>query len=108
MRSTASLLKIGGIPHGPGSSSFPKNLIQLLLFLECVHASPKTIMRKRDQLLILNQAMERLLDQFLAIFHVAKNLTAKNEESPVDPIARFPNMFHAFHHAVLVSLDQME
>src|SRR5437870_4666746 len=108
MRSTAGLLRIGGIPHRPWCSSLAENLIQLLLFLESIHAAPKTIMRKGDQLLVLNQTVKGLLDQFLPVFHVAKNLAPKNEKSPVDPVPGFTNMVHALYDTVLIGLDQVK
>jgi len=38
----------------------------------------------RDQLLLLNQTLKRLLYEFLAVAHVLKNFLAKDEVSAVD------------------------
>src|SRR5215813_1866618 len=52
--------------------------------LRRVHRHPETVVRVREQLVLLHESAERLLDELFAFLDVVEDLTAEREEPGVD------------------------
>src|SRR5215831_13713908 len=74
---------LASLPDLPGSIALAVHVRELLVLLEGVHA-PEAVVPVSDELLLLDQAMERLLDQLLALFDVVEDLAPEDEEAAVD------------------------
>src|SRR5580700_7244912 len=71
-------------PNLPGRASTAIQALQMLLVLKRVHARPEAVMVISDQLLLQNEAIKRLVDEFLAGLHVVEYPAAENEITAVD------------------------
>src|SRR5580704_930961 len=76
-----------GLPHFPRCSATGAKTFQLLFVFESVHACPEPVIGITDQLLLSNQPLEGLDDQFFFVTHVVENLFLEDEKSSVDPDA---------------------
>jgi hypothetical protein len=80
------------IPDLPRSFALVMQFFQLLKLLYRVHTSPKTVVRVANQLLLCDEALERLMNQFFAFVHVVEDLLAEYKEATVNPLICFGDM----------------
>jgi hypothetical protein len=73
------------VPHFPRRLALGVELLQRLQVLEGVDAAPEPVVIMRHQLALLDQTLERLLDEFLAFPDVVEDLAAEDEIPAVDP-----------------------
>ena len=79
-----------------------------MLVLERVHRRPEPVVRECCQLALLDQPLERLLDEVLAFFDVVEELTAEDEEAGVDPEIERRHVLRRSSPCALVELDDVE
>src|SRR5262249_18325260 len=68
-----------GLPHLPGRVPLGVQVFELLPVLERVHAGPVAAVLVGEQLPLLDQPLEGLLHQLLAVAHVLEDLRAEGE-----------------------------
>ena len=78
------------IPHCPGCPSAAEDVVEILLFLERIHARPKALMGIGHQFAFVNEALERRLDQLFAGVNVIENLLPKTKNPPLILAPDFP------------------
>src|ERR1022692_3955104 len=80
------------LPHLPGSIPTRVEILQLLLFLERVHARPKPVVLVADEAVLSDQPLEGFYDQFFSVAKVLKDVFAESEISAIDPQTCVGNM----------------
>ena len=55
-----------------------------------IHGAPEALVLEAQELISLDQPLERRLNQFLAFAHVVEDLRAEHKEAPVDPEVGIP------------------
>src|SRR5690348_3168066 len=78
----------------------------MLLIFECIHAGPESVISVADQLLLFDEALERLSNEFLFVAHVIENLVFENEESAVDPHRPVVNGVNAGNEAAIFLFER--
>src|SRR5437762_3153929 len=73
------------LPHFPGSLAATVHVVQHLLIFEGIHAAPEPVVAVGKKLLLLDQSLKRLLNQFFATVHEIENLLSQYEESSIHP-----------------------
>src|SRR4051812_43356358 len=61
------------LPDFPGRLALGHDRVQLLLILERVHRLPEAVVLVRHQLTLLDQPVERLVHELLALIHVIED-----------------------------------
>src|SRR5690348_11239768 len=72
-------------PHFPWRFTLRIHLIQSLFILERIHRSIETIIFISDELLLFDQSLEWLPNQFLSRSDIAEDLFLEDKESTIDP-----------------------
>ena len=88
------------IPNLPWRVTGSMQVVQMLLFLEGIHARPKAFVGIGNELLLRNQPMKRLINKVFPFLDVIEYLTPKNKEPAIDEISRAGNMRDFFDHPV--------
>src|SRR5437667_12231748 len=73
----------------------------MLFVLEGVHALPEAIILVADQLLLLDQPLERPVDKFLFLANVIEDPLLKDEKASVDPHRAVVNRVDPRHQAAI-------
>src|SRR5206468_1857208 len=69
----------------PRGGALAPQLLEILPVLERVHVAPESVERKREQLALGHQPIERLEHEVLAVAHVVEDVLLEREEAAVDP-----------------------
>src|SRR5437867_4440340 len=77
------LVLLPRFPYFPGSLAARVHVVERLFFLKCIHARPEPIVFVREQLLLLDQPLKRLLYKFFPVPHIFENVLAEQEISSV-------------------------
>src|SRR5579883_143219 len=75
-------------PYLPWRLASRGELVELDLVPERVHRAPEAVVRHREELPLLDEALKRLDDELLAVAHVVEDLATKREEAAVDAHGR--------------------
>src|SRR5215468_5498843 len=73
-----------GLPYFPRSSTAAPQILELLFVLERVHGRPETVVGISDQLPLVDEPLERPVDQFLFLADVVEDLEFENEVAVID------------------------
>src|SRR5258708_6242788 len=84
------------------------HLFEYLLVSEVIHCSPDPIILVGHQLSRLNEAVERLNDQFIAFFDIMEDFTSEDEEAAIDPDVGFLACPDSPHDPLFVKLSEMK
>ena len=60
-------------------------ILENLLVLQRIHRTPKALMPEGQELVVIDQPLEGLLNEFFAVAQIVKDLRAKDEAAAVDP-----------------------
>src|SRR5215472_4328666 len=81
------------VPDLPGSVPLGVEVVEMLLVLEGVHASPEAIVLISDELLFGDEAPEWLVDEFFAFLQVLENIFFENEVAAINAHGALGNIF---------------
>src|SRR5439155_25187523 len=70
-------------PDGSRGIAVAENVFQFLPLFEGIHAGPEPLVRMRHQLPFVDEASERILNQFFAILEVIENFAAQDEKAAI-------------------------
>src|SRR5581483_2458312 len=87
------------IPNLPGRMALRVHIVQRLFVLECVHRRPEAVVFVRQELLLFDQSLERLVEQLLAILYVVEYFSTENEVTSVDPDIGAVHIFNGLDDA---------
>src|SRR5262249_40733274 len=73
-----------------------------------IHGAPEALVLQAQELVGLDQPLERRLNQFLAFAHVVEDIRAEHKEAPVDPEVGIPARANPVDLAVLRYFDEMQ
>src|SRR5262249_43714921 len=79
-------------PDLPGHVAAGVHVVERLLVLEGVQTRPEALVPVGDQLLLADQALERLLHEFFAVLEKVEDLALEDEEPAVDPQVRIADV----------------
>src|SRR6185503_10482235 len=96
------------VPDRPWCITAAEHVIQLLLLLVGVHTGPKAFMGISHELLLSNQAAKGRFHQFFAVFHVGKDLLAKDKETAIHASAGAADMLDTPDGTVGLGFNQMK
>src|SRR4051794_13289186 len=86
-------------PDLPRSRTRAPETLEFLLVFECVHATPESIVRIANELLLLDESLEWLNHEFLACSHVVKDLFAKDEVTAIYPYGSISDWLNSGNQA---------
>src|ERR1700690_2019521 len=86
-------------PYFPRRIAALKNIIELLLVLKRVHRREIPIVLISRQLLLFDQPLERLRDQFLSGSHVLENVLLENKKPAIDANMGLRQFFDLAHRS---------
>src|SRR5215471_8783797 len=105
MSSTRSPLSL---PHHPRTIALGFHAIERYLVLECVHRAPEPGVSVHKKLLLIDQALEGLFDEFLAGLHVLEDFLAQHEVPAIQKKFVVRHRVEACCKAVRRRLNRME
>src|SRR6185436_14397346 len=95
-------------PDPPRGLAAGFHVVELLLVLEGVHAGPEARVSIGQELLLLDQATERLLHELFAGLHRLEDGPLEGEEPTVDPQAGFSGVPNLPDQAPLIHVDDVK
>src|SRR5262249_22403830 len=72
------------LPHFPGGRAGSPQVFEFLFVFERVHGSPKSVVGIANQLLFVDEALERTVDEFLFFANVIEDAVVENEIAAID------------------------
>lgn len=98
---------LGMFPQFPGRFSTRIHLIQALFVLECIHTLPISIVPIADQLVLLDESLEWLNDEFFSRLDVAEDILLKNEVAAVYLHGAAVHALNLVHVIIVPQRDDM-
>src|SRR6185295_17410213 len=92
-----------GLPDPPRRVAFAVHPVECDLVLECIHGRPESRMLVRIKLLLLDEALERLFNQFLPRLDEVEYVVPEAKKSTVHPKTRIPHRSDVIHDSVVAS-----